>query len=158
MTAAKEKAHDPPKKIQRILIVEDEAELLEFVERYLLDAGYDVISASDGMTGLQLAREAEPSLILLDVMLPKLNGFTISRLLKYDELYKHIPIILWTWLDEDEDRRMGIYAGADVYIPKPFSIGRLFESIVALIGPPPNTGLKPLFDVGDSPVDIPHTV
>jgi len=158
MTGAKQKAHDPPQKHQRILIIEDEKELLEFVERYLIDAGYEVLSASDGMTGLQLARDSDPSLILLDVMLPKLNGFTICRLLKYDELYKHIPIVMWTWREEDEDRRMGMYAGADVYIPKPFSIGKLLESIVALIGQPPRTSNQSFTEAAEKAADKPKRI
>ncbi|MEK6816545.1 MAG: DUF3857 domain-containing protein, partial [Nanoarchaeota archaeon] len=75
-----------------LLIIEDEPELLTFVARYLGDLGYEVVSATDGIEGLNLARQVEPTLILLDVMLPKLNGFTISRLLKFDEQFKHIPI------------------------------------------------------------------
>jgi len=140
MAEAGEKSAPAARKPLRVLVVEDEAELMEFVVRYLEDAGYDVLQATDGMTGLQLARERDPDLILLDVMLPKLNGFTVSRLLKFDDQYKHIPIVMWTWKEEDADRQMGLYAGADVYIPKPFSVGRLLESITALIGPPPNAG------------------
>jgi len=139
-----------PAKPQRVLIIEDETELLEFVARYLGDAGYEVIEAQDGLSGLQMARESNPSLILLDVILPKLNGFTISRLLKYDDHYKHIPIVMWTWKDEDADRQMGLYAGADVYIPKPFSLGKLLESIVALIGPPPKSVKSDDQSVADS--------
>jgi len=103
------------------------------------------------MTGLHLARESEPSLILLDINLPKLNGFTISRLLKFDDLYKHIPIIMWTWREEDEDRRMGLYCGADAYIPKPFSIAKLFDAIVALIGLPAKSRNTPV-DAANEPV------
>ena len=135
-----EKSADPPDKPRgrSILIVEDDLELLEFVARYLEEAGYAVLTASDGMIGLRLAREQTPSLIILDVNLPRLNGFTISRLLKFDENYRNIPIIIWTWRDGEDDRETGLYAGADVYISKPFEISHLFQSIVTLIGPPPS--------------------
>lgn len=120
----------------KILVVEDEQELREFVSEYLSQAGYTVIAAADGMSGLQMAREESPALIILDVMLPKINGFSISRLLKFDENYKDIPIIMWTWKEDDQDRKMGLSAGADIYLPKPFSIGKLLESVEALAGKP----------------------
>jgi DNA-binding response OmpR family regulator len=133
-----EKSSGPPDKLKGrcILIVEDDLDLLDFVAQYLEEAGYAVLTASDGMVGLRLAREQMPTLVILDVNLPKLNGFTISRLLKFDENYKHIPIIIWTWRDGENDRDLGLYAGADVFIPKPFEISHLFQSIVTLIGPP----------------------
>lgn len=124
-------------KAPTILIVEDEKELREFVTEYLTQAGYAVLTAADGMLGLRMARESKPDLLILDVMLPKINGFTVCRLLKFDENNKGLPIIMWTWKEADQDRKMGLYAGADVYLPKPFSIGKLLESVVSLIGASP---------------------
>ncbi len=150
MLAGRKQTHSERPDRPKVLIIEDEEELRDFVSRYLEEAGYEVLSAADGLEGLRMAREVAPSLILLDVMLPKVNGFTISRLLKFDENYKHIPIIMWTWKDEDHDRQMGMSAGADMYIPKPFSIGKLMEGIAALIGAPPNADF-----FGIPPANIP---
>ncbi|MBM3325911.1 MAG: response regulator [Calditrichaeota bacterium] len=123
-----------PNSRRRVLVVEDEPELVEFISERLRMEGYEVVTAMDGMTGLHLARSIEPDLILLDVMLPKLDGFKIARLLKFDEQYKHIPIILWTWMAEDEDVKSGKYAGVDEYIPKPFSLEALMKCVRKYLG------------------------
>ncbi|MBM3328510.1 MAG: response regulator transcription factor [Calditrichaeota bacterium] len=117
-----------------ILLIEDEVELACFIKEQLEAEGYAVTHSSDGMQGLQLARTMAPDLILLDVNLPRLDGFKIARLLKFDEQFKSIPIILWTWREADEDRSLGHYAGADEYIPKPFSLQKLLDSIKRLLG------------------------
>lgn len=101
---------------------------------FLAEKGYEVITATDGLDGLSKARHSSPDLIILDVILPKINGFTICRLLKYDQEYKDIPVIIWTWKDTDKDRTMGFELGADAYIPKPFSLNKLMESIIRMIG------------------------
>lgn len=117
----------------RILVIEDDAELLQFIASYLRELSYDVHEARDGMEGLNLARTIEPDLILLDINLPKLNGFALCRLLKFDEQFKHIPIIMWTWRDSEPDKKSGESAGADYYLPKPFSVRKLQSIIEQLL-------------------------
>ncbi len=118
---------------KRVLIVEDEEELRSFMERTLSDIGYEVIAVADGLEGLNKARHLKPDIILLDVMLPKLNGFAICRLLKYDQNYKNIPIVLWTWKEDDEDRMTGMASGADAYLPKPFRLSELLAVMENLL-------------------------
>src|SRR5678816_2950102 len=78
----------------RVLVVDDEPDLVRILQFGLKAAGYEVESASDGQEGLKKAREMKPDIILLDLMLPKLDGYKVCRLLKFDERYKHIPIII----------------------------------------------------------------
>ncbi|MFN3821975.1 MAG: response regulator transcription factor, partial [bacterium] len=74
---------------------------------------------------------------LLDIVLPRLNGLQVARLLKFDEQFKHIPIILWTWKDSEEDLQWGMDSGADEYLPKPFSYPKLLTSIQKFLGENP---------------------
>lgn len=117
----------------RILVVEDEPELCAFLKEELTNEGYDVICAGDGLEGLKMARTEKPDLILLDVILPRLNGLQVARLLKYDDNYKHIPIILWSWKESEQDIEWGQESGAEEYIPKPFSYPKLLVSIKRLL-------------------------
>lgn len=119
---------------KKILVVEDDRDIMNFVVDFLTERGYDVLKAFNGLDGLKAARTQNPDLILLDVMLPKINGLAVCRLLKYDEKYKQIPIIIWSWKEDDSDREIGLDSGADAYVPKPFSIPRLGETIARLLG------------------------
>ncbi len=83
--------------------------------------GYKIITAQDGMDGLQLARTLKPNLMLLDVMLPKLDGYKISRFLKFDDNYKTIPIVMLTAKSDEHDKVIGLQTGADAYCTKPFT-------------------------------------
>ena len=105
---------------KRILFVEDEPELVKALEVRFKALGYDVMSAHDGEEGLQKAREESPDIIILDIMLPKMDGYKVSRLLKFDEKYKSIPIIMLTAKAEEADKATGEETGADEYITKPF--------------------------------------
>ncbi len=107
-----------PKK--RILIVDDESDLVELVKLRLEANGYEVIVAGDGQSGLDKARTEKPDLIVLDVMLPKIDGYKVCRMLKFDEKYRHIPIIMFTARAQESDRKTGEQVGADAYITKPF--------------------------------------
>ena len=107
--------------MKKILIVDDEADIIEILQFVLESNGYECITASDGEIGLNLAREANPDLIILDVMMPKINGYKISRLLKYDNKYKDIPILMITARSQEEDKIIGEETGADEYITKPFN-------------------------------------
>jgi DNA-binding response OmpR family regulator len=120
-----------PKK--RILLVDDEAQLVEMVKLRLEANDYDVITAYDGQEGLDKARNERPDLIILDLMLPKVDGYKVCRMLKFDEKYKAIPIILFTARAQESDEKLGYEVGADAYIIKPFEPQVLMGKIKELI-------------------------
>lgn len=115
--------------LKTILIVDDEEDIVKALTLRLSDTGYKIIMAKDGMAGLELARAENPDLILLDVMLPKLDGYKICRMLKYDERYKKIPIIMLTAKATEEDKHMGEDVGANEYLTKPYDPHKLLELI-----------------------------
>ena len=112
----------------RILIVEDDKILAKTIEQCLGEK-YDIDHAYDGEEGLKLAKEEHPDLIILDVMMPKINGYKICRLLKYDAKYKNIPIIMVTARSQENDKLIGEETGADEYITKPFEFTDILEVI-----------------------------
>ena len=114
---------------KKILVVDDEKDITETLSFMLKAAGYDVITASDGEEGLKFAKEENPDLIILDVMMPKINGYKIARLLKYDNKYKHIPIIMVTARGQDSDKLIGEETGANEYITKPFEFEEVLKSV-----------------------------
>jgi DNA-binding response OmpR family regulator len=105
-----------------ILLVDDEEEILQFVQDALDDAGYTVLTAEDGMSALEIARHEHIDLVLLDIGLPRLDGFSVCRILRED---LHIPILLISARQSDVDKVQGFGMGADDYIMKPFSIREL---------------------------------
>ncbi|MGB9698222.1 MAG: response regulator [Thermodesulfobacteriota bacterium] len=113
----------------RILIIDDEIDLVETIRFPLELEGYQVLVAYNGEEGLHLARKEKPDLIILDLMLPKIDGYKICRFLKFDEKYKHIPIIMLTARSQEKDRLLGKETGADEYITKPFDLDELVNSI-----------------------------
>ncbi len=117
---------------KRILVVEDVPESLTLLRIRLEAYGYKVIGASDGEEGLMKARELRPDLIILDVMLPKMDGFTVCRFLKYDAEYEDIPVIMLTARGEEKDRALGKEVGADMYLVKPFDGTKLIQAIEKL--------------------------
>jgi len=114
---------------KKILIVDDEADLVETIRFPLEKEGYTVLVSYNGEDALNQARKENPDLIVLDVMLPKLDGYKVCRLLKFDERYKHIPILILTAKTQEKDKIIGMEIGADEYITKPFDIGALMEEI-----------------------------
>ncbi len=118
---------------KKILLVEDESVLLNMVKMRLEANNYEVISAFDGQEGLEKARKERPDLIILDLMLPKLDGYKVCRMLKFDEKYKKIPIIIFTARAQQSDEEMGFEVGADAYITKPFEPQMLLAKIKELI-------------------------
>lgn len=117
----------------KVLIVDDELDLVEMVSLRLEANNYQVISASDGQEGLDKARTEEPDLIILDIMLPKIDGYKVCRMLKFDEKYKHIPIILFTARAQESDIKLGQEVGVDVYLAKPFEPDILLSKIAELL-------------------------
>ena len=120
--------------MKKILIVDDEADIIEILQFVLEAQGYECITALDGEEGLKLAREANPDLIILDVMMPKMNGYKICRLLKFDEKYKNIPIFMITARAQDKDKEIGEETGANEYITKPFQVDYVIEKVKSYLG------------------------
>jgi len=115
---------------EKILIVEDESTLQETLAYNLEHQGYQVITASDGNTAITLAKESEPDLILLDIMLPGMDGFEVCRILRKDMT---VPILMLTARDGEIDRVVGLEVGADDYLTKPFSMRELIARVKALL-------------------------
>jgi DNA-binding response OmpR family regulator len=114
---------------KRVLIVDDEPDIVESIRFNLELEDIECMEALDGEDGLSKARNESPDLIILDIMLPKINGYKIARLLKFDESHKHIPIIMLTARTQQTDIKMGEETGADEYVTKPFEM----DELVALV-------------------------
>ena len=117
----------------KILIVEDEHELLDFMKMRLEANNYEVIGACDGKEGYEKARSEKPDLILLDLMLPKIDGFWVCNLLKHDSRYSKTPVVIITAKSGDENMKLARECGADAYIVKPFEIENLLSTIASLL-------------------------
>ena len=113
-----------------VLIVEDDPNTLEIVELYLRRDGHKVLMTQDGLEGLRLAREAHPDLVVLDLMLPGMDGMEICRILRKES---EVPIVMLTARVEEEDRLAGLDLGADDYITKPFSPRELAARVRAVL-------------------------
>ena len=120
--------------MKKILIVDDEKDIVETLFFMLKAKGFDCICAYDGEEGLNLAKSQKPDLVILDVMMPKINGYKICRLLKFDNKYKDIPIIMVTARSQDEDKIIGEETGADEYVTKPFEFSEILEKINKYLG------------------------
>ncbi len=118
---------------KKILVVDDEAELVGMVKMRLEANQYEVITAFDGQEALDTARREKPDLILLDLMLPKIDGYKVCGLLKADTRFRTIPIILFTARAQDSDKKMAEETGANAYITKPFEPQVLLKKIAELI-------------------------
>ena len=118
----------------RILLVDDEPSIVKMVGKRLEVEGFDVLIATDGQDGLTKAQTERPDLIILDLMLPKLNGYEVCTMLKQDARYHQIPIVLFTAKAQDKDEKLGMQCGADAYVRKPFRAQELLEHIRALLG------------------------
>jgi two-component system phosphate regulon response regulator PhoB len=106
---------------RKILIIEDESDVADLLEMGLRKAGFKTVTATNGATGLQQARDDRPDFIILDLMLPKMSGLEVCRILKSDPATSHIPILMLTAKAEEIDRIVGLEFGADDYVTKPFS-------------------------------------
>lgn len=120
----------------KILVVDDEAYIVHILEFSLGMEGYEVVTAFDGEEAIVKAEREEPDLIVLDIMMPKLDGYETCRRLKTSDKTKDIPIILLSAKGRSMDQKVGLDAGADEYITKPFSPRKLVERISTHIGLP----------------------
>jgi two-component system alkaline phosphatase synthesis response regulator PhoP len=116
-----------------ILVVDDEPGIVQIARDYLDRAGFRVITAGDGNTAVRLARSERPHLIVLDLMLPGMDGLDVTRTLRQDPLTRTVPIIMLTALVEETDRLIGLELGADDYITKPFSPRELVARVRAVL-------------------------
>lgn len=118
----------------KILVVDDEVYILHILDFSLGAEGFQVVSASNGELAIEKAKQEKPDLIVLDIMMPVLDGYETCRRLKRDSETKDIPVILLTAKGRDVDKRLGFEVGAVDYIIKPFSPTRLIERIQEIIG------------------------
>jgi len=119
---------------KKILIVDDEPNITKLLESRLRANGYEVVTACDGQEGLDKTQKEKPDLIILDVMLPKLNGYEVCRMLRSDKQYNPIPIVMLTACGQVTDIQKGMGKGADAYIAKPFQPNVLLGIITGLVG------------------------
>ncbi|OGN96760.1 MAG: DNA-binding response regulator [Chloroflexi bacterium RBG_13_51_36] len=140
----------------KILVVEDDRNLLDTLKYNLRKEGYNVVAAVDGVEALDVARRGKPDLIILDIMLPKLSGFEVCRILRKEMT---VPIMMLTAKHEEVDKIVGLEIGADDYMTKPFSMRELLARLGAMLRRAKMTEAQPgsgeaLLKVGDIEVDI----
>jgi DNA-binding response OmpR family regulator len=127
---------------KRVLLIEDNPDMIEAIRLRLEAHHFEVLLARDGLEGLARARSEKPDLIILDIMLPKMDGFKVCRMLKFDEKFKNIIIIILSAKVQKSDIERGKEVGADAYITKPFKAEELLAKINELLN-----------DAGKSPAD-----
>ncbi|GBC98489.1 Alkaline phosphatase synthesis transcriptional regulatory protein PhoP [bacterium HR17] len=117
----------------RILVVDDEVAIVRMLRDRLETEGFEVLTAYDGVQALEIARQERPNLIVMDVMMPQMDGLTVARLLRDDPTTAHIPIVMLTARGQESDEQAGYAAGAARYFTKPFSPRQLVQEIRALL-------------------------
>jgi two-component system alkaline phosphatase synthesis response regulator PhoP len=115
----------------KVLIIEDEAHIVELIAYNLEAGGYAVSKAFDGKEGLELINQVKPDLIILDIMMPKIDGIGVLNRLRNDKTISHIPVIMLTAKSSEIDKVIGLEVGADDYMTKPFSINELMARVKA---------------------------
>jgi two-component system alkaline phosphatase synthesis response regulator PhoP len=118
----------------KVLVVDDEVYILHILEFSLSAEGYEVITANNGELAIEKAKQEKPDLIVLDIMMPVLDGYEVCRRLKRDSETKGIPVVLLTAKGRDIDKRLGFEVGAVDYVIKPFSPNRLIDRIQEILG------------------------
>ena len=129
---------------KKILIIEDESDVADLLTLNFRKTGFKISTATDGASGLQKARDDRPDFIVLDLMLPKMSGLEVCKILKSDTATSHIPILMLTAKAEEIDRIVGLEFGADDYVTKPFSPREIVLRIRAILrrGETPGESLK----------------
>ena len=142
----------------KILVVDDEPDAVELIEFNLKQAGYDVVSAADGAEALKKARSAQPSLVILDIMLPEIDGFEVCKLLRRDPVTVNIPILMLTAKAAEIDRVLGLELGGDDYVTKPFSPRELILRVKKILerGKPAAKTKKDIVQSGELVIDVPR--
>ncbi len=114
---------------KKILLADDDLTMQQTMSVRLEIEGYEVISAQDGEDAIQKARKEKPALIIMDLMMPKINGYEACQMLKFDEDCKNIPIIVLSALDRQDEKEKALEAGADSYFIKPFDLASLVDKV-----------------------------
>ncbi len=141
----------------KILVVDDEPEAVELIEFNLKPAGFDVLTAADGAEALKKARSGSPSLIVLDLMLPEVDGLEVCKMLRRDPATAAIPIVMVTAKAAELDRILGLELGADDYITKPFSPRELVLRVKKILERGRAEGTEAdIYKVGDLLIDTPR--
>lgn len=118
---------------RKVLVVDDEPDMLTLLAMRLEAAGVHALVATDGAEALEIAKTQRPDLILLDLVLPKLNGYDVCAVLRHNPALQHIPIVMLTARTQTKDERAGFECGADAYVRKPFEPAKLFQLVYALL-------------------------
>ena len=119
---------------KKILVVDDEEDILHFLELVLREKGYEVVTAANGHDALTTAQIERPDLVLLDIMMPQMDGWEVLKLLRVDDETAHIPVAMLSARTEAKDRVQGLQEGAIDYICKPFSLQELLVKIETIFG------------------------
>jgi two-component system cell cycle response regulator DivK len=131
--STKTPAHQQNARRNRILVVEDNQLSSKLLKQLLTAHGYEVSESPEGLQALDIARDEQPDLILMDIRLPDISGLEVTRLLKQDDRTKTIPIVAVTALASPEDEKKGLESGCDAYIPKPITLGNLLRTIESFL-------------------------
>ena len=116
-------------KVTKMLVVDDEPQITEIVEAFLVNAGHEVHISNDGKLAIQKAKEVRPDIILLDIMMPGIDGYSICNEIKSDPGLANVPVVFLTGKDMNEDMGRSFKVGGDMFIKKPFSCERLLEIV-----------------------------
>jgi len=138
---------------ETILLVEDEKNIVELVKYNLEEAGFHVLTAMRGDTGLELARKEKPKLIILDLMLPELDGIEICKILRQNYKTAHIPVIMLTAKSQEADKVLGLELGADDYVTKPFSPRELVARVKSVLRRTQEKPKERVFKAGNLELD-----
>ncbi len=141
-------------KRKKVLVIDDEKDILEFVRFNLEQENFDVISSIDGLQGLNLVREQHPDIIILDLMLPNIDGLDICKIIKNDSKISTIPIIMLSAKSAESDIVIGLELGADDYMTKPFSVKELIARIKVNLRKSQNIQNDKLIKCGDFQLNI----
>ena len=118
---------------KKILVADDEENIVFLIKRRLIKSGYEVVEANNGVDAVALAKQQRPDLIILDVMMPQMDGLQVCQVLKSDPKYQAIKIILLTARDQQKDKDLGKEVGADDYVTKPFEPDELIKRVKDLV-------------------------
>jgi DNA-binding response OmpR family regulator len=120
-------------KAAKILVIDDESEITQIVEAFLSNAGYEVATENSSVMGIELAKQFRPDLILLDIMMPNMDGYEICDELKKSKETATVPVIFLTGKDSRDDKGRSFQVGGDMFVKKPFSCERLLEIITIVL-------------------------
>ena len=139
---------------EKILIVDDEEHIIELIKFNLENNGYKVITASNGHDALKMAKNEVPQLVLLDLMLPGIDGYDVCREIRQDQSISNMPVIMTTAKGEELDKILGLELGADDYITKPFSVRELMARVKAVLRRTKTQYVDKTYTFGDTNIDF----